>query len=517
MSIEGQDLSKIKEEVLKAAQEQSGEVEVVDGSSLETTEQPNQIGSTVIIPADDNVMLVADTNGVSSTVAVEKGNALPQSHGLIIEQAVENAKPKSEYVGKGISEESAAHIEEYVTEFDAQVEAERKRALEHGFDEEAAAKGIVQKPAVAEEEEEVDQDENFEENYSKGIILIDKTGMGSAINFTDEEREKLQRVKSITLEEIEVVELQSIKYKKAKKNSVDKIIEEQSTALTTPVILSASGYTAVMKGCSTFELISLMSNSQNSEIDTRKKWTLLHSKIQTTSIGAMTYDEFLQNTASIDYDTLIYGVLCSTYPDEDKIALTCPKCNHPFEHKYTTHSLIRAEKISEKLGEILATIVDNAGTEQSAKRAHENSAFNTVKTIKLPISGYIVELHVQSAHDLIETSIKGLATNTDEKYNQAAIMSTAVRQVLVPDPEEAGSYLSYDSALEITKVIYSLLDTDILVLTKQTELILDDLTFEFGLMDVKCPKCGNHQKSLKLDVDQVLFLRYQQAATTKIK
>ena len=37
----------------------------------------------------------------------------------------------------------------------------------------------------------------FMNKYNEAIVVIDKTGMGSVINFTDEERQKLEKVKKI--------------------------------------------------------------------------------------------------------------------------------------------------------------------------------------------------------------------------------------------------------------------------------------------------------------------------------
>jgi hypothetical protein len=490
---------------------------------VDLTDTPLQIkpadtnGSTIIIPADDGVMLTVDTEKGFSAVPVEPDISPYQGAGFVIEPAKkEEPGERREILAQGAPDDTAKNVENYMKEMDAETERERIKALKNGFDETSAAEGRPQK-SKDEEDSTLEDDADFDEKYQKAIVLIDKTGMGQAINFTDEEREKLQRVKSIRLEEIQKVEIGTIKTKKGKKNSVDKILQRQASVHTTPIILSASGYTAVMKGCSTYELISLMTSAQNALIDTRTKWTMLWNKLESTSIGEMDFDTFLQSTAAIDYNTFIYGVLCSTYPDDDKIPMECPKCKSPFDHSYSTRSLIRAEKMSEKMQNLVAHIVDGSHTADGAKRVHSESTFNTVKSVRLPISGFIIELHVQSSYDLINNSIKGLTENKDERYNQASVMSTAVRTIHVPDPDEDGAYLSYDEVMDITKFIYSLQDTDILVLTKQTEVVLDDLTFEFGLMDVTCPKCKNHQKTIPFDIESILFYRYQQAMNTKIE
>jgi hypothetical protein len=71
--------------------------------------------------------------------------------------------------------------------------------------------------------------------------------------------------------------------------------------------------------------------------------------------------------------------------------------------------------------------------------------------------------------------------------------------------------------MDITKIIYSLQDTDILVLSKQSELILEDLSFDFGLMNVKCPHCGHYREEVPFDIESILFYRYQQAMNTTVE
>lgn len=375
-----------------------------------------------------------------------------------------------------------------------------------------------------EEEAEVDPEEaaaDLDKRFDEAIVVIDKLGMGS-VQFTDEEREKLERVKKIKLHEVETVDISTFKTKKAgKKKSVDKVLKVRSDAHTTPIILPASGYTARMLGCSTYELISLMNQTDDAAADTQSKWSLIYDKLDQPSIGKLGFNDFLRATASQDYNVFIYGILCSTYPDDDTLPLKCTNkdCEKEFEHKYSVRSLIRAEAMSDKLQEAVATIVDGSHTEETAKAAHDAAPVNQVKYIRLPISDIVVELHVQSAYDLMNKTIKDLSKDLDEKYDQASILSTLVRAAYVQDPEsdDPNDRIEYDKALDITKIIYSLQDTDLLTLTNQSEEILNEIGFSFGLMNVKCPHCGEYHETVPFDIESILFYRYQQAMSTKVE
>ena len=368
-----------------------------------------------------------------------------------------------------------------------------------------------------EESDEMTQDE-FNRTYNEAVVIIDKTGMGNVINFTDAERDKLERAKKIILEEVETISLKTIKSKKIKKkDGLETLIKRHSNIHSTPIVLLASGYTATIRGCSTYEVMALMNDSQNALLDTEKKWSLIHSKIEDTSIGKMEYNDFLHHTAAIDYNIFLYGLLCATYPDDDKITLKCEKCPTEFSHLYSVKSLIRAEKMTEAMKHTVSSTIDASHSVESAKSHYAEAPVSNTKTIKLPVSGIIVDVFVQSAYDFINKSIKELSENKEVKYNQASVLSSVVNKMFIPDPDNEEEYYEIEGAFEIAKVIYSLTDNDIIILTKQGDSILEGLSFEFGLMNVQCPNCKYHTQSLPMDLEAILFYKYQQAMSTKVE
>ena len=361
--------------------------------------------------------------------------------------------------------------------------------------------------------------EDFLKRYNEAVVVIDKTGMGQVINFTDEEREKMKKVKSITLKEVETVELKSIKTKKAKTGIADRILQKRNTVRNTTVVLPISGLTMVMRGCSTFELMGLINGDQVNVMTLVAKWTLIHSKIESTSIGKMDFNTFLNNVASLEYDILVYGILCATFPDEDTFPLTCPMCKSAIEHKYEMRSLLRAEEMSEKLANLVKHVADSSHTENMAKECFESSLLNTEKSIQLPDSEFICTIGVQNAYSFIYDSVNAI-DKLDEKYNQATIISSAVARIFVPNPDDGGmTYLEIDDTEDKIKLIYSLNATDISILSMKIGEITEGLEFKFGLMDINCPnmKCKHHVNSVEVELDTILFHKYQQAMNTTIE
>ena len=357
----------------------------------------------------------------------------------------------------------------------------------------------------------------FNKKYEEAVVIIDKTGMGY-IDFTPEEREKLQKVKSIKLKEVETIELKSIKTKKAKVGVADKILQKRNTIRNTTVVLPISGITVVMTGCSTFELMGLITGDNVDVMALVSKWTLIHSKVETTSIGKLNFNDFLNSVSSMEYDMLVYGILCATFPEEDTFPLTCPKCRTSIEHKYLVRSLLRAEEMTDKLAEKVKEVADCSYTENMAKECFDNSILNTELTIKLPMSDFICTLGVQNAYSFIYDSVNAI-DKMDEKYQQAIILSSAIPTIFVPNPDDGGdSYLEITDSEDKIKLIYSLEARDISILTNKIGTMTEGMQFKFGLMDITCPnvKCRHHVNSIEVDLETILFHKYQQAMNTNI-
>lgn len=452
---------------------------------------------------------------------------LPEGHmvadkGMVItREQMEADAPKTISMPGALDEERMANINKYLEEYNEENIAETAEfLLENDIMPESlkAAPTPVQEPKEEDDDDMDDQQEKFMKDYQEAVIVIDKTGMGD-IHFTEEEKEKLERVKSIKIKEVERIELGGIRIKRPKKKNVGKILERTANTLkTTNIVLPNSGYTAVIKGCSAHELIQLIDNEQNALLSNEMKWTLIYNKIQSTSIGKFKdFDHFLENTALIDYDVFIYGILCATYPDSDSISLNCEKCEKSFDHQYSVKSLIRVEQMDDALRTRVGEISDASHMEETAKKCHEEALVNEVLRYQLPRSEILVDLHIQSAKDFIYKTVAELANDDIEaKYKQASIISSAIQSAYILDPED-GEYIQFDTPKDITEIIYSLTDVDIKVLNLKIQELMDGKQIEFGLMNMTCPHCRNYTETLPLPIEKVLFLKYQTSLTTDVE
>lgn len=484
--------------------------DLIDEQALETVENANE-----------NAGVSIDHNDYLEHAGIRgggvPGNIITADQMASIEETLRELEIETELAKKEFEEFQKRKEEEERQ----RKEAEALEPLSYDDDDNEDSFSVSEPKNVAKEEsmdDGTEKTEDFLKRYNEAVVVIDKTGMGQVINFTDEEREKMKKVKSIKLKEVETIELKSIKTKKAKTGIADRILEKRNTIKNTTIVLPISGLTMVMRGCSTFELMGLINGDQVNVATLVSKWTLIHSKVENTSIGKMDFNTFLNNVASLEYDILVYGILCATFPDEDTFPLTCPLCKSSIEHKYEMRSLLRAEEMSDKLMELIKHVADNSYTENTAKECFESSVLNTEKSIQLPDSEFICTIGVQNAYSFIYDSVNAI-DRLDEKYNQATIISSAVSKIFVPNPDDGGdTYLEIDDTEDKIKLIYSLNAKDISILSTKIGEITEGLEFKFGLMDITCPnmKCKHHVNSVEVELDTILFHKYQQAMNTTI-
>jgi hypothetical protein len=170
--------------------------------------------------------------------------------------------------------------------------------------------------------------------------------------------------------------------------------------------------------------------------------------------------------------------------------------------------------MSEDARNKVMNIVNNSFVDSDAKELHQSNNLTNVKKIRLPDSEYVVSVSIQSAYDFIYKSLEELKKNTEERYNNAALLSSIIRGIYVPDDD--GEYFEFTSSMDIIKLVYSLSTLDLKVLYKMNEKLFKDSTMEFGLMNVVCPHCRATTNTVPIDVETVLFYKYHQEVNTKL-
>lgn len=339
------------------------------------------------------------------------------------------------------------------------------------------------------------------EDFNKAIIVIDKLN-SDKIGLTAEEHNKLERVEKIRLEEVQKVDIKTIKKRKNPAGSVKKVLQRKVDRYrqhTVPSLISGLVFT--MNGASPQEVMNLSQDDENGAVRQQSRWSFIHEKLADTSIGKLKYDDFLKHVAQSDQDLFIYGVLCSTFTENDSIRLTCtnPKCvnaeGQPNEylHKYNPRDLLRIEDLTEENMLKLKKYTEAYNTLDDALIAHQESDLMQTDGFVLPDSGYIFEVQIQSAYDFLNKTLTAVNSDTlDPKYAQAAVISTAVRSCLIPSIGDNGEEIhdEYTETEDLCEIIYELSSKDLVILSEMISRKTEGRNFQFGLVNMECPHCG---------------------------
>lgn len=476
-----------------------------------------------------NKGLVAETDNEQRRQEFQKANddldnLIKAAPDLVIEkpsddmEMVEVMSEIEEYANTGKIPEGAKMIR-------LKTDAEKQQAIQHNpvdVTYEESQKDTTE----AESTQEVKKEEKKLDSELNSIVevLIDKTGLGVNIDFSDEERAKMRVAKQIKVSEVEDTTLKSIKMKAPKKSFVETIAEHQISTTMTQVMFPASGFAASMKGLSFGELGDIALTNENMTFaKLNKKLSVLYNNITNSTIGKFeSYEHFLRSIAYTDIPFAVFGLTCSTFPEHDNIVLNCqkPECKKQFEHSYSPRSLVRFDAMSKTLLKGFKAITD-ASNPKEFKEVHENSFLKNRRTIELPASHYLIEVGVASAYEYLHETMNEIL---DDKFvkehpddvNGTLVINTVflsmIRAVSVPID---GEYVKFTDVEDIVQALYTVKPEDIPIIVQVVDKYIEALDAKFTIKGVKCPHCKTVTEHVPIDIDTLVFQKYQTLTNTR--
>lgn len=430
---------------------------------------------------------------------------------------IDTPKPKeapSYKVGPMANKERVEGIENTLNDMDEQIREAHEQFMK-------ITKGGKEIPKVNEEKKA---------DPEQVTIILDKSGLGE-VTFTEEEKRRIEKAKKIRLVEVEDKKLSAIKIKKKlKKNDDFTVIQKSFDRSLSSVIAMASGYTAKMANISALEAIKLTQRpGKDTANSILEKWSLIYSKLKNVSIGDFkTFDDFIANTAFTDYNSFIYALLCSSYPEEDAITFTCrsEKCeklpNPEFEVKYKNRTLIRSDLITEEQAEVISEIVKAAPILDEAKRVHEKSPVS--QTLRFAFdddSGIIIDFTIPSVKEIVERLYNQLDENLLTEENQIPILfAHNIKAIYIPDydstDEDEYEYNEITDLNHLVKVIKQFNEYQTNLIGEYLASITSKYTIRFGLQKVECPRCHYDYGEYDVELERIVFQRVQQRMETQI-
>ena len=379
------------------------------------------------------------------------------------------------------------------------------------------------------EDEEENKTENTEDKSKDNSIqiIIDKTGLGTDFAFTEEERTKIQQAETIEINEIKTIDINAIKSKRSSKSFQDIVKEHDIRGSRVKICFPASGFKADMKGLTYGEYADVALAMDSITTDQYyKRLSVIYNKMTNISCGEFSsFDDFLHKFSYTDIPLALYAMYVATEPEVTDVQLRCTRanCGKNYSWKYSTRSLLRLDRSSETIRTKMKEIITAAAIDYD-NIADESDVRNS-KYIKLPESGFIVEIGVASSYEFIynfvplmdENAFREQFGNNSQAYLDNVILLTIVRSVRIPDPDDPETYIVCDNYKDILDAIYNISPEEIKILTAYTLDIQDKYDIVFSLGKVVCPHCGAVTDNLDVSMDEMVFRTYSRLMNTRVK
>lgn len=383
-----------------------------------------------------------------------------------------------------------------------------------------------------EQTSEINEQQNTEENVDDRheqlvTVLIDKTGLGTEhIDFTEEERNKITSATEIRVTEVETIDIDAMVFDAPENTYVESIESADETLGTTTVPLVASRYRAKMKGLGYGQLGDLMLNGNEPTFEQHyKRLSTIYNNIAETTIGKFeSFEDFLKKTAWVDVNTLLYGLVVSTYPEVDSVIINCGRCGHRFEQKYFVRDLMDLRGASTDYLMKLDELMECAP--EKFEEFEKGAPIFKRKYIVLPNSKYVVEIGLVSAYDYLYTVLSNYSNGQFKKTHPDDVNSfleyginfmMMVRSISIPKNGDPKRLVKYTNFEDLVQILYRLQPDDQQILNGLLSRYGECYMVNFSIKNAKCPNCGYVAPETDVDMNDLIFFKIGLLMSTGVK
>ena len=398
-------------------------------------------------------------------------------------------------------------------------------------------------PVTMKAEDVTDEDlEKAEKRKTKINIIIDKTGLGRDVAFTDKENKLITESNEIHVTEVENLELETMEIDYANNDDddmsfMDDIEKHQLSVSKQNMVFPASGFKADLLGLSWGELADITIAYDDSDNEDylnydkmRKKATVVYKRMTNISCGAFeSFDDFLKKFAFVDLNLATYGLVIATNPEKDSIGFRCQKkeCGKQFNHTFLTRSLIDFDTAGDKYLEEIRKIAEASSYEEYVKIA-ESSDVRKVTRMKLPTSKYVLEVGPISMYDYLENVLSVInrlkeeeeeAEEEGKEFDDVRVELSFLLQVVraINIPTKSGKYRRITNGMKMLNILAEFTpSTDIEIISAIYQKCIAQYGVEFSVKNVVCPDCGYVTGSVPVTPDELVFYARQRLINTSV-
>ena len=270
------------------------------------------------------------------------------------------------------------------------------------------------------------------------------------------------------------------------------------------VALPQSCYTTYMEALKYTDIDAITQSTMDEYHTTLKMYQIIHSRIQATSIGAISFETFCECTSFFDLQNLFYGLHMQTFPGKTSFEFKCIHCGHAFSHMIPNDSLIFSK--DEKIFERLEEVAKNADTPDKVKA---NSLVSKSERICLEQSKTIIDIRIPSLQDqlnvLKSTPSDKMEENQDDLVTLLFIKNLYLLNVPETLEKKSAVYYPVTAQKSIINILKELSINDSKQLAKAIDSWTDKYKTEYRIPSFKCPSCKKDLGDMPVDMESVLF------------
>ena len=349
------------------------------------------------------------------------------------------------------------------------------------------------------------------ESAAVGVVTIDKSADPNGLGLTQEEHQKLEKVKRLRLVVVEDVDLAHIKIERPnEEHKADYVRSIEGSLSKYSVPMPMLGDFMSFKGAQMVQMVNIV-NYEDARIDEiiNTKASLIYEKLIGGAIMQkydsngkiiMSYNEFANKFPYQDIDMALYGILCASSMEENSTSLTCTSCSHQWMQNYNLKSLLKLDAITPAFKERVDDVLNYKSNDIELRKLYEK--MRKASRFKSPFSNNIYDLSYPSVARA--TNLLKRINSDDTVMTYLSAIALYISRILVYNEAK-------DSYVEITaeetplmlETMKTIMNEDINMLAKQ---IRDDLYYvpQFVIKST-CPSCGKTSE-IPVNVEHLIFL-----------
>lgn len=275
-------------------------------------------------------------------------------------------------------------------------------------------------------------------------------------------------------------------------------------------VLINSGFVVTVKPASSLEMAVIFKTPDNPNIiDYEKAYQFAYDHTVSTSIGKLSYNDFVYKVYPLDIDTILQAIYEISESPKKSITIDCGNrsCRNSYEITLDPSTLPDTSNLDEKSVQRIKTIADARTDLEKAKEIQSQSPPMIVKYLRIRD----ITLSIRLTNGYLATTRSMHFEAISDAYGPiVALLSLYIDKVFIhikerPDSEE--------ETFEVTDInmiceeLRSLTDDDV---TMIKALISDGFTeyktIEYRIKGpIQCPVCGNIEEYIPCTIQDLIF------------